>query len=84
MGAKKGRTQFRPETPKSEAVMEVKILIPFRVEIDRKAVEFEPGVAELPDALVDAFVNAGYVKMAEAEPAVKVVHKPSAKVKAVK
>ena len=64
--------------------MEVKILIPFRVEIDRKAVEFEPGVAELPDALVDAFVNAGYVKMVEAEPAAKVVHKPSAKVKAVK
>ncbi len=64
--------------------MEVKILIPFRVEIDRKAVEFEPGVAELPDALVDAFVNAGYVKMVEDEPAIKVVQKPKAKVKAVK
>ena len=64
--------------------MEVKILIPFRVEIDRKAVEFEPGVAELPDALVDAFVRAGYVELIEDEPAIKVVQKPKAKVKAVK
>ena len=64
--------------------MEVKILIPFRVEIDRKAVAFEPGIAELPDEAVDAFVRAGYVALLEDEPAVKVVHKPSAKVKAVK
>ena len=63
--------------------MEVKILVPFRVEIDHKAVEFEPGIAELPDEAVDAFVRAGYAALID-EPAVKVVHKPSAKVKAVK
>ena len=62
----------------------VKILVPFRFEIDHKAVEFEPGIAELPDEAVDAFVNAGYVSLLEDEPAVKVVHKPKAKVKAVK
>ncbi len=63
----------------------VKILIPFRFEIDRKAVEFEPGTnGELPDEAVAAFVNAGYVSLIEDEPAVKVVHKPKAKVKAVK
>ena len=64
--------------------MEVKILIPFRVEIDRKAVEFEPGIAELPDSAVDAFLRARYIALIEDEPAVKVVQKPSAKVKAVK
>jgi hypothetical protein len=62
----------------------VKILVPFRFEIDRKAVEFEPGIAELPDEAVDAFVRAGYVALLEDEPAVKVVQKPRAKVKAVK
>ena len=64
--------------------MKVKILVPFRFEVDRKAVEFEPGIAELPDEAVDAFVNAGYAALLEDEPAVKVVQKPSAKVKAVK
>ena len=63
--------------------MEVKILVPFRFEIDHKAVEFEPGTAELPDEAVDAFVRAGYAALID-EPAVKVVQKPSAKVKAVK
>lgn len=62
----------------------VKILVPFRFEIDHKAVEFEPGIAELPDEAVDAFVRAGYIALVEDEPAVKVVHKPKAKVKAVK
>jgi len=63
----------------------VKILVPFRFEIDRKAVEFEPGTnGELPDEAVAAFVNAGYVALLEDEPAVKVVQKPRAKVKAVK
>ena len=64
--------------------MQVKILIPFRAEIDKKAVEFDPGLAELPDELVDAFVRAGYVVLVENEPAVKIVKKPQAKVKAVK
>lgn len=62
----------------------VKILIPFRFEVDQKAVEFEPGIAELPDDAVDAFVRAGYVKLIEDEPAVKVVAKPSRRTKAVK
>jgi hypothetical protein len=63
----------------------VKILVPFRFEIDRKAVEFEPGTnGELPDEAVAAFVRAGYVSLIEDEPAVKVVQKPRAKVKAVK
>ena len=62
----------------------VKILVPFRFEIDHKAVEFEQGIADLPDEAVDAFVNAGYAALIEDEPAVKVVHKPKAKVKAVK
>lgn len=63
----------------------VKILVPFRFEIDRKVVEFECGkTGELPDDAVDAFVRAGYVSLIEDEPAVKVVQKPRAKVKAVK
>ena len=63
----------------------VKILVPFRFEIDHKAVEFEPGIAELPDEAVDAFVNAGYAALIESEPAIKIVgNKKPAKVKAVK
>lgn len=63
----------------------VKILVPFRFEIDRKAVEFEPGIAELPEAAVEAFIRAGYVALIEDEPAIKIVgHKAGAKVKAVK
>ena len=54
----------------------VKILVPFRFEIDHKAVEFEPGIAELPDEAVDAFVRAGYAALIEVEPAVKIVNKP--------
>ena len=60
----------------------VKILIPFRFEIDKKVVEFAPGLGELPDEAVDAFVRAGYAALIEVEPAVKVVNKP--KVKATK
>jgi len=33
---------------------------------------------------VDAFVRAGYVKLIEEEPAVKIVNKPTQKAKAVK
>ena len=63
----------------------VKILVPFRFEIDHKAVEFEPGIAELPDEAVDAFVRAGYAALIEDAPAVKVVNKPKGNVaKAVK
>lgn len=63
----------------------VKILVPFRFEVDRKAVEFEPGIdAELPDEAVEAFIRAGYVALIEDEPAVKVVAKPSRRTKAVK
>ena len=62
--------------------MKVKILIPFRFEVDRKAVEFERGIAELPDEAVDAFVRAGYVALIDDEPAVKIINKP--KVKATK
>jgi hypothetical protein len=64
----------------------VKILVPFRFEIDRKVVEFEPGIdAELPDESVDAFIRAGYVALIESEPAIKIVgNKKPAKVKAVK
>jgi len=63
----------------------VKILIPFRFEIDHKAVEFEPGIAELPDEAVEAFVMAGYAALIEDAPAIKIVgNKASAKVKAVK
>jgi hypothetical protein len=64
--------------------MKVKILVPFRFEVDRKAVEFEPGIAELPDSAVDAFLRAGYVALIESEPAIKIVNKPATKVKAVK
>ena len=65
--------------------MKVKILIPFRFEVDRKAVEFEPGIAELPDESVDAFVRAGYAALIEDEPAIKIVgNKATSKVKAVK
>ena len=63
--------------------MKVKILVPFRFEVEGKAHEFEPGIAELPDESVDAFIRAGYAALID-DPAVKVVHKPSAKVKAVK
>lgn len=65
--------------------MKVKILVPFRLEINEKSVEFEPGIAELPDEAVDAFVRAGYATLIDAEPAVKVVNKPKGNVaKAVK
>lgn len=65
--------------------MKVKILVPFRFEVDRKAIDFEPGIAELPDESVDAFVHAGYAALIEVEPAVKVVNKPKGNVaKAVK
>lgn len=65
--------------------MKVKILVPFRFEVDRKAVEFEPGIAELPDDAVDAFIRAGYVALIEDEPAIKIVgNKKPTKVKAVK
>ena len=65
--------------------MKVKILIPFRFEVDRKVVEFEPGIAELPDESVDAFVRAGYAALIEDEPAIKIVgNKATSKVKAVK
>ena len=60
----------------------VKILVPFRFEIDHKAVEFEPGIAELPEEAVEAFVRAGYVALINDEPAVKIINKP--KVKATK
>ena len=65
--------------------MKVKILVPFRFEIDRKAVEFEPGIAELPDEAVDAFLRARYIALIEDEPAIKIVgNKANPKVKAVK
>jgi len=54
----------------------VKILIPFRFEIDKKVVEFAPGLGELPDEAVEAFVRAGYVALIDDEPAVKIVNKP--------
>ena len=61
----------------------VKILVPFRFEIDRKVVEFECGkTGELPEEAVEAFVRAGYVALINDEPAVKIVNKP--KVKATK
>ena len=63
----------------------VKILIPFRFEIDHKAVEFEPGIAELPDEAVEAFVRAGYIALIEDAPAIKIVgNKAGPKEKAVK
>jgi len=65
--------------------MKVKILVPFRFEVDRKAVEFEPGIAELPDSAVDAFLRARYIALIEDEPAIKIVgNKANPKVKAVK
>ena len=64
--------------------MKVKILIPFRFEVDHKAVEFEPGIAEMPDSAVDAFLRARYIALMDEEPAIKIVNKPKAKVKAVK
>lgn len=59
--------------------MQVKILVPFRFEVEGKAMEYAPGIAALPDNAVDAFIRAGYVELIEDEPAVKVVHKPQAK-----
>jgi hypothetical protein len=35
----------------------VKILVPFRFEIDKKVVEFAPGLGELPEEAVEAFVR---------------------------
>ena len=65
--------------------MKVKILVPFRFEVDRKVVEFEPGIAEMPDSAVDAFLRARYIALIEDEPAVKVVVKPKGRAtKAVK
>jgi len=65
--------------------MKVKILVPFRFEIDRKAVEFEPGIAEMPDSAVEAFLRARYIALIEDEPAIKIVgNKATSKVKAVK
>jgi hypothetical protein len=74
------------KTPRKKVNMKtVKILVPFRLEIDHKAVEFEPGVAELPDEAVDAFLRARYIALIEDAPAIKIVgNKASAKVKAVK
>jgi hypothetical protein len=63
----------------------VKILVPFRFEIAGKVVEFEPGIAELPEESVEAFIRANYIALIEEAPAVKIVgHKASPKVKAVK
>ena len=63
----------------------VKILVPFRYEIDGKVVEFAPGLGELPDEAVDAFIRANYIAPLDEEPAVKIVNKPKAKMgKAVK
>jgi hypothetical protein len=62
--------------------MKVKILVPFRFEVDRKAVEFEPGIAEMPDSAVEAFINAGYAALIEDEPAIKIVAKNEGKRKA--
>lgn len=56
--------------------MKVKILVPFRLEVEGKAHEFEPGIAELPDSAVDAFLRARYIALIEDEPAVKVISKP--------
>jgi hypothetical protein len=63
-------------------MMKVKILVPFRFEIDKKVVEFAPGLGELPEEAVEAFVRAGYVALIDDEPAVKIINKP--KVKATK
>ena len=65
--------------------MKVKILVPFRFEVEGKAHEFEPGIAELPDSAVDAFLRARYIALIEDEPAIKIVgNKANPKVKAVK
>ena len=65
--------------------MKVKILVPFRFEVEGKAHEFEPGIAELPDDAVDAFLRARYIELIEDKPAVKVVVKPKGRAtKAVK
>ena len=58
----------------------VKILVPFRFEIDKKVVEFAPGLGELPEEAVEAFVRAGYVALINDEPAVKIINKPKTKV----
>ena len=61
--------------------MKVKILVPFRFEVDRKVFEFQPGIdAELPDEAVEAFIRAGYVALIDDEPAVKIINKPKTKV----
>ena len=66
-------------------MMKVKILVPFRFEVDRKAIDFEPGIAELPDESVDAFLRARYIALIEDEPAIKILgNKATSKVKAVK
>ena len=63
----------------------VKILVPFRFEIDKKVVEFAPGLGELPEEAVEAFVRAGYVALINDEPAVKIINRPQTKaVKTVK
>jgi len=65
--------------------MKVKILVPFRFEVDRKAIDFEPGIAELPAESVDAFLRARYIALIEDEPAIKILgNKATSKVKAVK
>ena len=65
--------------------MKVKILVPFRFEVEGKAHEFEPGIAELPDSAVAAFLRARYIALVEDEPAIKIVgNKSNPKVKAVK
>ena len=65
--------------------MKVKILVPFRFEVDRKAIDFEPGIAELPDESVDAFLRARYIALIEDEPAIKILgNKATSKVKAGK
>ncbi len=63
----------------------VKILVPFRFEINGKVVEFAPGLGELPDEAVDAFIRANYIALLDEEPAVKIVNRQTAKAgKAVK
>jgi hypothetical protein len=62
----------------------VKILVPFRFEIDKKVVEFAPGLGELPEEAVDAFIRANYIALLDEEPAVKVINKPPSRSKAVK
>lgn len=57
--------------------MKVKILKQVRLEIDGKAVDFEIGEAEMPDALVDSCVAGGYAELIKDKPSVKVVNKPN-------